>query len=279
MIGAPKCGTTTLYQYLATHPSVFMCQPKEPQFFSKDDLYRKGIDWYKGLFKDATDEQLCGDASTTYSRWPSTPDVPLRMKDAGLCPRFIYALRNPADRAYSAYQHHMRHGVSMTFEEALVSTPRYRDVGLYKMQLERYLRFFDLEQFHFVLFDELVADAPAAVSRLCAFLGVKTHDVDQCQFWENKSGSDEFMRHHTTDRLKSLPLAGSVIRTLPPSWRRAGVETMKRSPIGKAVMRRHRIPPFQPETRRRLLREFESANRELESMLDIDLSSWMPEAN
>ena len=70
IIGSAKSGTTTLYRYLCRHPNIFMSTPKEMSFFSKDKEYERGVEWYASLFADASENQLCGEASTTYTRWP-----------------------------------------------------------------------------------------------------------------------------------------------------------------------------------------------------------------
>ena len=53
IIGAMKCGTSTLQAQLARQDGVFMTTPKEPNFFSDDDIFAKGRAWYEGLFADA----------------------------------------------------------------------------------------------------------------------------------------------------------------------------------------------------------------------------------
>jgi hypothetical protein len=119
IIGSAKSGTTTLYECLQRHPNIFLPALKEPQFFSKNSVFEQGAAWYKALFAQAEDSQICGEASTTYTRWPHTPDVPRRIMNLLPNPKFIYLMRNPVERAYSHYCHHMRFEVTMTFEEAL----------------------------------------------------------------------------------------------------------------------------------------------------------------
>ena len=54
IIGAPKSGTTALYQYLSSHPNIYMCTPKEPHYFSNDlngVAFVKTLDEYQNLFK------------------------------------------------------------------------------------------------------------------------------------------------------------------------------------------------------------------------------------
>src|SRR5262245_3782032 len=64
--GAPKCGTTALYQYLQMHPRLFLCDPKEPHYFADDLLAHRTIvnhSDYLSLFEHADREQLVGEAS------------------------------------------------------------------------------------------------------------------------------------------------------------------------------------------------------------------------
>src|SRR5690242_14831106 len=75
VIGGMKCGSTTLFEYLCRHPDVFMCTPKEPGYFSREKVMARGEAWYRSLFADAKPTQLCGEASTCYTRWPHFGDV------------------------------------------------------------------------------------------------------------------------------------------------------------------------------------------------------------
>jgi hypothetical protein len=99
IIGAMKCATSTLHEQLARQPGVFMSIPKEPNFFSDDAQWSRGVDWYTGLFDDAPADALCGESSTHYTKLPTHPDTVDRMRrflSAGT--RFIYVMRHPVDR-------------------------------------------------------------------------------------------------------------------------------------------------------------------------------------
>src|SRR3712207_6966731 len=50
VIGAAKAGTTALYDYLTQHPRVFLSQVKETMFFSREEYYARGLDWYEGAY-------------------------------------------------------------------------------------------------------------------------------------------------------------------------------------------------------------------------------------
>ena len=126
IIGAAKSGTTSLYKYLCRHPQIFMCTPKEPDFFSIDANYFKGIDWYYSLFNEASPTQVCGEASTTYSRWHQHPKAAERIYQSLGQVKLIYIMRHPVDRAYSFYVHRFKGSlhkpelaVSNTFEETI----------------------------------------------------------------------------------------------------------------------------------------------------------------
>jgi len=67
VIGAPKCGTTSLCSILAEHPEVGFSIPKEPRFFSHDEIYARGFDWYHGLFPERDGKKSVGEGSTSYA--------------------------------------------------------------------------------------------------------------------------------------------------------------------------------------------------------------------
>ena len=71
IIGAMKCATSTLHEQLALQPGCFMTSPKEPCFFSDDDVYAQGLDWYGGLFEATPTGARCGESSTHYTKLPT----------------------------------------------------------------------------------------------------------------------------------------------------------------------------------------------------------------
>ena len=97
VIGAQKCGTSSLELYLDLHPEIAMARPKqyELNFFSWEDVWRRGVGWYEQQFRDAP---VRGEKSNGYSAWPFWPFVPERMKDVIPDARLIYLLRDPIER-------------------------------------------------------------------------------------------------------------------------------------------------------------------------------------
>ena len=136
IVGAAKAGTSSLYYYLDQHPQVFMSSIKEPRFFAPElytdyikDPYRSGakehrstpmsLEEYQSLFDAVTDEVAIGEASTEYLYVPKTPE---RIKQLIPDVRLIMVLRDPAERAFSAFCYQVRDGCEkLTFEQALAA--------------------------------------------------------------------------------------------------------------------------------------------------------------
>jgi hypothetical protein len=130
IIGAPKCGTTSLYYLLTEHPHVKPAAAKELHFFSSH--FDLGIDWYRRCFPRPTHKDgrstITGEATPSYL---ADPYAPARVAEVVPQARLIVLLRNPVDRAYSHYQMGRRKGweTTATFEEAVGAEHAVRPLG------------------------------------------------------------------------------------------------------------------------------------------------------
>ena len=114
LVGAQKAGTTSLFSYLAQHPSVL--QPAAKEIFFFDRRYARGPNWYRcwfptrralGRVRERTGAALTGEASTSYLDHPA---VPARVAETLPEVRVVAVLRDPAERAVSHYFHNRRKG-------------------------------------------------------------------------------------------------------------------------------------------------------------------------
>ena len=181
LIGAMKAGTTTLSEWLRHHPDLFLSRPKEPQFFSRAEAARRGWDWYGGLFAPARPDQLVGEASTCYSRWPHFGDVAGRLAEHVPDARLIFLARHPVERAYSHYRHEMQRVLARgeapsSFEDALDALPEIVDASCYPTQLDRFLAHYPEDRLLVLLTDDLHRGPDDVWSRVQAFLGVAAHE-------------------------------------------------------------------------------------------------------
>jgi len=275
VIGAGKSGSTTLYEYLCLHPGVFLSETKEPEFFSRDEFYEKGLDWYASLFADAEPGQLRAECSTTYMRWPHHADASARIAEAMPNVKLICILRHPVDRAYSHYCHHMRYEISKTFEQALEDDEIYVDCSLYLFQLERYLRFYPRESLLCLFFEDLRKEPAELFGRVQRFLGLPEIDVtSQGPLHANKTTADHFVLSKTTHRFRQIPVIGKHADLVPRKWRRGIFHAVRNSPLGKRLAASYQIPPMLPETRAELVERFREPNQQLSEFLGRDLSHW-----
>ncbi|NET50413.1 MAG: sulfotransferase, partial [Merismopedia sp. SIO2A8] len=98
IIGAMKCATSTLHEQLALQPNIFMSELKEPNFFSNDEEYDKGLESYWPHFTGATPTDLCGESSTHYTKLPTYPLTIERLQRSVPEAKFIYVMRHPINR-------------------------------------------------------------------------------------------------------------------------------------------------------------------------------------
>jgi hypothetical protein len=173
--GAPKCGTTALYEYLRQHPDVFMSRPKETFFFS--DEFERGVEWFAEHFSAHDGEKAIGEASTTtmYSQ-----EAPARIQSVLDSPKLIFCLRNPIERAYSEYFFKMTQGripANTSFGDVVLSgsIPQSKEIikrGKYEGYLKKFESTFGKENMKVVLQGDLKKETRREVEGVFTYLGI-----------------------------------------------------------------------------------------------------------
>lgn len=208
IVGAQKSGTTSLYRYLAEHPAILPNKSwKEVHYYNNIDNYRKGIGWYLNHFpfKHIKQNRLTFEATPEYLYFP---EIPKRIyEDLGDI-RIIIILRNPAERAYSAW--HMYHSFeanphehlrmlfdSRTFHNAMDdelfsgSFPsnhpyHYLDRGKYVYQVNRYYEVFKKKNVLVLNFSDLKNNLFRLLEVVCDFLNIDRFQHDLVAGLKNK---------------------------------------------------------------------------------------------
>ena len=171
IIGAMKSATSSLHVQLASHPGIFMSEPKEPNFFSDDAEYRRGTDFYSNFFADATEGNLCGESSTHYTKLPDYPNTVARMKAFVPDVRLIYVMRHPIDRLVSHYIHQWTQNViRCDINEAIDRYPELINYGRYSYQLEPYFRAFGKHSVLPVFFQAVRHQPQRELERIARFI-------------------------------------------------------------------------------------------------------------
>lgn len=294
IIGAPKCGTTALSEYLREHPNIFITKPKEPHYFATDfpnHRYVTGLDDYLALFRDARPEQyMLGEASVwyLYSR-----EALLHIREFNPDAKIIAMLRNPVDLVHALHAEalHTTDENEQDFERAWAlqddrlagrglprncRTPavlQYRKVGLLGEQVERLLAVFPRSQVKLIVFDDFKRNPRQIYEETLSFLGVPP------------DGRTDFPVINANQQRRSHWFAELLIRK-PPAlrvlWR-----------IGKSLLGKYKHisndafkwfdrinssarprAPLDAGVRARIEEYFRADVQRLASLLGRDLSHW-----
>ncbi|MEW8469195.1 MAG: sulfotransferase [Candidatus Thiodiazotropha sp.] len=199
IVGAPKAGTTAMRDYLDQHPNIFMCDPKEPHYFSEDlESYRaaKNIDEYNALFDEASDEhKIRGDASVFYMY----SDCAIKnVHEYNPEAKILVMLRDPVNLVHSFHAQLLfsRQEVIDDFEEAWnlcderkrgMNIPRtctepkllyYDEIGKFHLQLENIYKYFNKEQVMVITFNDFISSTKDRFNEVLDFLGLSAEGVE-----------------------------------------------------------------------------------------------------
>jgi hypothetical protein len=235
--GTQKGGTSALDSFLRQHPQI--CLPndiKEVHFFDREEMFRErkpDYEKYQSHFRPTPDQRAVGEASPIYMYWDSAPG---RIWNYNPEMKWIVILRNPVDRAYSAWNMERQRGAeTLTFEEAIAQESircrealplqhrifSYADRGFYAGQVRRLFNIFGPEKCLCLLNEDLQAEHDRTLRAVFSFLSVDSIKTTQGRVFE-----------HGYDQL------------------------------------------LDPELRSRLMQRFYFDTRELERLLSRDLSKW-----
>jgi len=288
IVGAPKCGTTALYDYLRQHPQVFMPFHKEPLFFGADLHRRYGrltFEEYAALFRDARPEQRVGEASAWYLYSCLAAS---EIKAATPHARIIIMLRNPIDVMYAQHSQLLfnQQEEITDFADALAAEEDrfagrrlppgplrpenlyYRRMAHFCEQVDRYVSTFGRESVHIILYDDLGADASSVYRHTLEFLGVDPNFAPSF----SPSNENRRVRNRWLQRLVyDPPLLGGLI----PRLRRYRWAHALRSRVLRANSEKSARRPMDPALRTSLELEFEPEIARLSATIGRDLDGWL----
>lgn len=258
IIGAQKCGTTSMAEQLSMHPSVRLCAQKEPHFFSKN-YKTKAFAEYHGLFPNPVESGcIYGEASTSYSFMDEYPETAERLYRYNPHLRLIYMLRDPVARAESHFNHRLRNGALNHADpfRALEENEQFIQRSQYARQLKHYLRFFNRQQISIIVFEDYVRNPRPVVEKTLKFIGVDPDTLGELDT-RPKNISD------ARQRLKYIPMANialGFLESIPGTWR-----------LSKWIPLKTLFPQV---LKHRLWRALEPDALELEHIFNLDLTQW-----
>jgi len=292
LVGAAKCGTSSLHKYLAQHPEIFMTKLKEPRFISSqvtpfplqgpgdhkvEAWYVKDYEDYVKLFDGAEGFRAVGESSadTLYFYEGTIPVIKQYLGD----PRIIIMLRNPVKRAFSAYQHLVRDlREDLSFEEGLIQEPNriknnweliyhYKAVGLYYDSVKAFLDNFSSVKI--VLTEDQEKRPQQILREIFRFLDVDCDCDINTDIRYNLSGKPK------SQWLHQFFTQGNMARKFAQPFARTFLSADTRLRISQKILAKNltRVT-INPQIQEQLQRYFEPDIQKLETLLNRDLSRW-----
>ena len=292
LVGAAKCGTSSLHKYLAQHPQVFMSEVKEPRFISSqvtrfplngpgdhkvEAWYVKDYENYVKLFQTAEGYPVIGESSadTLYFYKGTIPVIKQYLGD----PKIIIMLRNPVKRAFSAYQHLVRDlREDLSFEDGLKEEQNriannweliyhYTQASLYHDSVKAFLDNFSNVK---IILTEEQEKRPQQVLRdIFRFLDVDPNCDVNTEIRYNMSGKpkSQWLHQFFFEGNMARRLAQPIVRTL------FSQETRIR--IAQKIQEKNLTRlTINPDTKQRLHEYFEEDIQKMEKLLNRELAMW-----
>jgi hypothetical protein len=293
IVGAPKCGTTALADYLASHPDIYMPR-KEMHFFGSDlhfgsQFYRRDCEAYLAEFNQWNGQARVGEASVWYLFSERAAE---EIKAFSPEARIIILLREPVSMLYSLYYQFLFDGNDYlsSFEEALEAEEdrqmrrrigrmtylpqalAYRSTARFTEQVRRYFDIFGRKRVHVIIYDDLAADTAGTYRDTLEFLGVSSHvDPPGREAGGNTSVKSRFLRTILNDpmvRGTAIALRRWLPRPIFSVLQKTGTQ------ITYLNQRSAKRPPMATAVRLLLQREFAREVDQLSALLGRDLSHW-----
>jgi hypothetical protein len=226
IIGAMKCATSTLHAQLQAQAGISMSEPKEPNYFSDDDRFQLGWDWYMRHFSSKQPHDLVGDASTHYTKLPTYTQTVNRIHDAMPDCKFIYIMRHPLERSVSHYIHDWTEGkICCSYDQAIERHPELIEYGLYAKQLEPYMQTFGKEKILPVFFRRLQLKPQEELERICKFIGYDKKPKWSSQFEQANVSRNRLRKSALREFITNTPVLGNTIRKVIPQKFKAQIKS------------------------------------------------------
>jgi hypothetical protein len=298
VVGAPRCGTTSICRYLARNPQICFSRPKEPHYFSRldhdpsaDELER---DYLGRCFGHCAEpHQAMGEGSVSYLYLPGVLE---RIKHFNPEVRFIVLVRNPLAMlpSYHLRMQFLLQEDEPDFARAWELEPMrergenvpkrcldsrllmYRQVAKFGVQIERLFDLVGRDRSHIVIFDDLKADTLGVYRRILEFINV---DYDGQTEFERRYESQMY-RYRWLQRLLFVPAtsSGKTFQTLQQRARKYNPDGSKRPGFIKRVTNLNKVPmspaPLTPQMAEVVRETLQPDVMHLSRLLDRDLSYW-----
>jgi len=182
IVGAPRAGTTSLYEYLKNVPSIYMSPEKEPAYFTTDNQSVIGTDCetsnnYLKLFENVSNERIIGEATATYLSDSMSPSLTHKISPNA---KILISLRDPVNRLISHFKSFSSELTLCSFHTFVFNAPsKFKELsksifeyGLYFNQVKRYLETFDRNNVKIIIFEDFISNQESTLKEILKFLNI-----------------------------------------------------------------------------------------------------------
>lgn len=291
VVGAPKCGTTSLYEYLRQHPAIFLPRVKEPHYFGDDLDWRSRVvprECYAGLYADAPLTARAGDMSVFYLVSSSAArEIYSVRPDA----RIVIMLRDPIKMLPSLHAQALKTGDEILTDlgAAMDAEPRrragdveiaqdnpgvmemlyYSTIACYGEQVRRYFDVFGCEAVMVVLYEDFAADTMGTLHRVFRHISVDP-------------GFEPVLERHNEGRRIRNATLWRALKHPPPAlrqaWRRLVPRRLRGAALhmaNDAIMLKGATDVLDEAMELRIANLYREDVGALEALIGRDLSGWL----
>jgi hypothetical protein len=269
IVGAQKCGTTSLHDILSEHPQANMSKVKEIRFFNTPKKYAKGLEYYKSYFdKPDSNHRVTGESSPGYI---CSPGVHRLIHESLGDIKIVIILRDPIKRAFSQYWDNRTNLKDSMSESEIIDnyleveySPNrrgYFSKGVYYTYVKKYLELFGEKNVHIILFENLIKNQTLELQKLYNFLGI---DKDK--------GYQELPKPSNSAMVWSNPFYTYFLNN-PSKTKYIPVSARRLFFFGKQEKFKYDLPKHSQINK---LKEFYKPwNKKLEDFISINLEVWL----
>lgn len=262
IVGSMKAGTTQLVNLLKQSKDVNISS-KEINYF--DNVNEPNLKEYRKYFEfEEKRKQVTGEKSAAYS---FVPEVPKRIHSILPNVKLIWVLRKPSDRTYSNYWHAVKSGLEQeTFEYCVLNDEiryqkniftAYVKRSIYVNQVKRYLNYFNLSQFHFIVAERLKDNPQGEINKVCDFLEIPHFEVTELN---NLAKNETYLpRSLVVEKMAKQIFKNNILYRIIHKINKKGNAGYPK--MNQALS--HKLSDY-----------FLEYNKELEETIGVDLSVW-----
>lgn len=278
IIGAMKCGTTSLFRYLSEHPEISPCTNKEYNFFARSENFNKGFEFYQNLWVWNHDTyKIALQAPTNHTRIThpyhtnAAENIVKFQTFTNTKFKFIYIMRNPIDRIESHYNHILAGAEQTQKNISKEVIKEVLDTSRYAMQLDEYYKRFPSESILLLNFDEFKNNTLDVLYKVCRFLEIDSEYKFQRtkKIYNKKEQRKNWLPGYYL--IKKNILLNKIIRQVPGNIREETIEIIFN--LFGAIIQKEYLK-LSPEQRNHILRELREDLIKLRDKYGFNVSSW-----